>query len=104
MIRWQHQNKRELKAEGESHCTMGLEPSGPAVKLSIIHIIEREPSKFIVTVSGGWPTVISTLKSLLETGSTVLQDPTLLRAPILERSNHGKGNFWKSFVGSRPKN
>ena len=27
VIRWQHQNKPELKAEGESLCTMELEPS-----------------------------------------------------------------------------
>ena len=75
VIRWQHQDKPELKAEGESLCTMELEPSGTAVKLSITHTIEREPSKFIEAVSGGWPKVISNLKSLLETGSTVLQDP-----------------------------
>jgi len=75
VIRWQNQNKPELKAEGESRCTMELEPSGTAVKLSITHTIEREPSKFIAAVSGGWPKVISNLKSLLETGSTVLQDP-----------------------------
>jgi len=74
VIRWQHQDKPELKAEGWSHCTMELEPSGPAVKLSITHAIEREPSKLIVAVSGGWPKVISNLKSLLETGSAVLQD------------------------------
>ena len=75
VIRWQHQNKPELKAEGESFCTMELEPSGTAVKLSITHIIEREPSKLIAAVSGGWPKVISNLKSLLETGSAVLQEP-----------------------------
>jgi uncharacterized protein YndB with AHSA1/START domain len=73
VIRWQNEN--ELKAEGESLCTMELEPSGPAVKLSITHTIEREPSRFIDAVSGGWPKVISNLKSLLETGSTVLSDP-----------------------------
>jgi hypothetical protein len=38
-------------------------------KLSITHTIEREPSKLIAAVSGGWPKVISNLKSLLETGS-----------------------------------
>ena len=54
---------------------MELEPSGTAVKLSITHTIEREPSKFIEAVSGGWPKVISNLKSLLETGSIALQDP-----------------------------
>ena len=75
VIRWQHQSKPELKAEGESRCTMELEPTGAAVKLSITHTIEREPSNFIVAVSGGWPKIISNLKSLLESGSIVLQDP-----------------------------
>ena len=75
VIRWQNQNKPELKAEGDSFCTMEVEPSGTAVKLSIIHSIEREPSKFIAAVSGGWPKVISNLKSLLETGSIALQEP-----------------------------
>ncbi len=75
VIRWQHQDKPELKAEGESHCTMELGSSGPAVKLSITHTIEREPSKFIAAVSGAWPMVISNLKSLQETDSIVLQSP-----------------------------
>ena len=74
VIRWQHQNKPELKAEGASLCTMELEPSGPAVKLSITHTIEREPSKLIEAISGGWPKVISNLKSLLETGSIALKE------------------------------
>jgi uncharacterized protein YndB with AHSA1/START domain len=74
VIRWQNRHKPELEAEGESQCTMELEPSGTAVRLSITHTIEREPSKFIAAVSGGWPKVISNLKSLLETGSTVLQE------------------------------
>jgi uncharacterized protein YndB with AHSA1/START domain len=52
VIRWQHQDKPELQAEGESRCTMELEPSGTAVKLSIIHTIERDPSKLIAAVSG----------------------------------------------------
>jgi uncharacterized protein YndB with AHSA1/START domain len=75
VIRWQNQWKPELKAEGESQCTIEPEPTGTAVKLSITHTIEREPSKFITAVSNGWPKVISNLKSLLETGSVVLQDP-----------------------------
>jgi uncharacterized protein YndB with AHSA1/START domain len=75
VIRWQHQKKPELKAEGESLCTIELEPSGTAVKLSITHTIERELSNLIGAVSGGWPKILSNLKSLLETGSAVLQDP-----------------------------
>lgn len=72
VIRWQHLDKPELKAEGESLCTMELEPNGTAIKLSITHSIEREPSKFITAVSGGWPKILSNLKSLLETGSAIL--------------------------------
>jgi uncharacterized protein YndB with AHSA1/START domain len=75
VIRWQHQARPELTAEGESRCSIELEQIGPAVKLSITHTIERAPSKFIEAVSGGWPKIISNLKSLLETGSPVLRDP-----------------------------
>ena len=75
VIRWQNQFRPELKAEGDSLCTMELEAIGPAVKLSITHTIEREPSQFIAAVSGGWPKVISNLKSLLETGSIALDEP-----------------------------
>jgi uncharacterized protein YndB with AHSA1/START domain len=74
VIRWQHQHRPELKAEGDSLCTMELEIAGTAVKLSITHSIEREPSNFIAAVSGGWPKIISNLKSLLETGSIALAD------------------------------
>jgi uncharacterized protein YndB with AHSA1/START domain len=74
VIRWQNQSKPELKVEGESQCTMDLEPIGTAVKLSITHMIDCEPSKFIVAVSGGWPKIISNLKSLVETGAIVLRD------------------------------
>ncbi len=72
VLRWRNQWKPELAAEGESQCTMELEPVGAAVKLSITHTMEREGSKFIEAVSGGWPKILSNLKSLLETGSVVV--------------------------------
>jgi len=74
VIRWQHQFRPELKAEGESRCTLELEPVGTAVKLAITHTIERDPSKLIEAVSGGWPKIMCNLKSLLESGSIVLKD------------------------------
>jgi uncharacterized protein YndB with AHSA1/START domain len=70
VIRWQHQSG-EMQKEGNSLCTMELEPNGNAVKLSITHTIEREHSKLIEAVGGGWPKIISNLKSLLETGAIV---------------------------------
>ena len=75
VIRWEHQNRAELKADGPSLCTMELEPEGEAVKLSITHTVERDPSKLIEAVSGGWPKIISNLKSLLETGAAALASP-----------------------------
>jgi uncharacterized protein YndB with AHSA1/START domain len=74
VIRWQHQKRPELTAEGPSLCTMELEPAGTAIKLSITHSIEREASKFVEAVSGGWPKIMSNLKSLLETGSIAVQE------------------------------
>jgi uncharacterized protein YndB with AHSA1/START domain len=74
VIRWQHQDKPELKAEGYSLCTMEIEPSSTAVKLSITHSMERDGSKLIQAVSGGWPKVLSNLKSLLELGSIAMEE------------------------------
>ncbi|HEY3777741.1 MAG TPA: SRPBCC family protein [Rhizomicrobium sp.] len=70
-IRWRNEWKPEFKAEGWSLCTMEIEPAGEAVKLTVTHTIERENSGFVGAVSGGWPQILSNLKSLLETGSVV---------------------------------
>jgi uncharacterized protein YndB with AHSA1/START domain len=75
VIRWQHRKMPELEAEGPSLCTMELESNGSAVKLTITHTIEREASKLIEAVSGGWPKILSNLKSILETGSVAMQEP-----------------------------
>ena len=74
VIRWEHQMRPELKAEGASLCTMELEPAGQAVKLTSTHSIEREGSKLVEAVSGGWPKILSNLKSLLETGSVAVEE------------------------------
>lgn len=74
VIRWQNEWKAELKAEGQSRCTMLLEPVGSAVKLTVTHEIERAESKLITAVSGGWPRVLSNLKSLLETGDIAITE------------------------------
>jgi uncharacterized protein YndB with AHSA1/START domain len=71
-IRWRHEMTPELKAEGWTLCTMELEPTGEAVKLTVTHSIDKEQSKFIGAVAVGWPQVLSNLKSLIETGTTLL--------------------------------
>ena len=74
VIKWRNEFKPELKAEGYSRCTIALEPTGGAIKLTITHTIDRAESKLIEAVSGGWPRILSNLKSLLETGEVVLKD------------------------------
>ncbi len=72
VIRWRNEWKPELKAEGPSRCTIELEPVGAAVKLTVTHEMDRPGSAFIAAVSGGWPMILSNLKSLLETGEIVV--------------------------------
>src|SRR5579859_2093194 len=55
VIRWQHQDRPEFKAEGDSLCTMEIEVIGPTSSFS-----SRTAS------TAGWPKVISNLKSLQE--------------------------------------
>ena len=74
VIKWRNEFRPELKAEGFSRCTIALEPTGQAVKLTITHEMERPGTKFIEAVSGGWPRIVSNLKSLLETGEVALKD------------------------------
>jgi uncharacterized protein YndB with AHSA1/START domain len=74
VIRWQNEWSPELKAEGPSRCTFVIEPTGSAVKLTVTHEIDRPDSRVISSVSGGWPLVLSNLKSLLEGGKPVLTE------------------------------
>jgi uncharacterized protein YndB with AHSA1/START domain len=69
VLKWRNEFRPELKNEGYSRCVMELEPAGDATKLTVTHAIDRAESKFIGAVSGGWPKVLSSLKSLIETGS-----------------------------------
>jgi uncharacterized protein YndB with AHSA1/START domain len=68
VLTWRNEFRPELREEGHSRMTYVLEPQGDAVKLTVLHEIDRPGSKFIGAVSNGWPYVLSNLKSLLETG------------------------------------
>ncbi len=72
VIKWRNEWKPGLKDEGFSTCTMDLEPVDSAVKLTITHTINKENAKFIDAVAGGWPKVLSNLKSLLETNEIAM--------------------------------
>jgi uncharacterized protein YndB with AHSA1/START domain len=81
VIRWRNEFKPELKAVGYTRCAMEIETAdyypdrgGKAVKLTITHEAEAEQgAPMIEAVSGGWPKVLSNLKSLLETGAIAFE-------------------------------
>ena len=66
--------KEEAKGEGISRVTFDLEPRGNVVKLTVIHDELGEDGKTLRDISGGWPLVIASLKSMLETGKPLPAD------------------------------
>ena len=74
VIRWINAWRPEFADEGPTRCTFTLETAGTATKLTVCHEIERKESKLIEAVSGGWPKILSNLKSLLETGDVAMAE------------------------------
>lgn len=69
VLTWRGEKTPEQKAEGHSTCTYEIEPAASGtVKLTVAHEIGQANSAVIRAVSGGWPMVLSNLKSFLETG------------------------------------
>jgi uncharacterized protein YndB with AHSA1/START domain len=71
VLKWQNQMFPEMTAEGFSRLTYELEEKGDSVKLTVTHEMDKSESKFIKAVSNGWPMILSSLKSLLETGESL---------------------------------
>lgn len=72
--------QKAFEGEPESKVTFTLEPAGDQVKLSMIHENLEPDGKMFRAISNGWPAVLSSLKTLLETGAA-LQRPTNLHPP-----------------------
>jgi uncharacterized protein YndB with AHSA1/START domain len=71
VLKWRNEFKPELREEGYSRMTCEIEKQEESVKLTIVHEMDRPDSKFIEAVSTGWPWILSSLKSLLETGESL---------------------------------
>jgi uncharacterized protein YndB with AHSA1/START domain len=71
VLSWRNEFVPELREEGYSRLTYELEKLGDSVKLTVIHEIDKPDSKFIKAVSIGWPHILASLKSLLETGESL---------------------------------
>jgi uncharacterized protein YndB with AHSA1/START domain len=75
VLKWRNDLEPELHAEGFSRMTYEIEKAGSSVKFTVIHEMDKPGSKFIESVSNGWPPVLASMKSLLETG-TPLEETT----------------------------
>ncbi|HEX6959772.1 MAG TPA: SRPBCC family protein [Ferrovibrio sp.] len=69
VLTWRNEFRPELREDGHSTLIYELEQQGDMVKLTLLHEIARPGAKFIEAVSQGWPAILSSLKSLLETGA-----------------------------------
>ena len=72
----------EAKAEGFHQLSYELKPLGEVTRLTVVHEVKGAPRTAgllngdIEPFGGGWPQILSDLKSLLETGSSMYGEQT----------------------------
>ena len=71
VLTWLNHLFPDINAEGFSRLSYDLEAKGSTVKLTVTHTMERKDSKLVKAVSNGWPNILASLKSLLETGQSL---------------------------------
>jgi len=80
VLSWRNEFRPELTAEGFARASFDIEPAEGSVKLTVVHEIDQADSKLIRAVSGGWPGILASLKSLLETGEALTRQSISPRA------------------------
>jgi uncharacterized protein YndB with AHSA1/START domain len=71
VLSWRNEFKPELRGDGLSRLSYEIEPQEDMVKLTVLHQSDTPGSKLISAVSNGWPLILASLKSLLETGESL---------------------------------
>jgi uncharacterized protein YndB with AHSA1/START domain len=71
VLSWRNVMRPELAQEGVSRMSCALETQGELVKLTVIHEMALDGSQLISAVSQGWPIILSSLKTYLETGAAL---------------------------------
>ena len=89
----------EVKAQGTTRVTWEIEPVGDSCRLTVVH--DQLPEDANAELYGGWPMILSGLKTLLETGELLTtpgladvhpgrsRGPTLLKKSFTARSARG---------------
>jgi DNA-binding transcriptional ArsR family regulator/uncharacterized protein YndB with AHSA1/START domain len=65
------QDRARFAGERRSRVTFDIEPAGEMVKLTVVHDDFDPTSAILPNVSQGWPRILSSLKTLLETGDVL---------------------------------
>ena len=71
VLSWKHELMPDMRDEENARAIFELEPQGEIVKLTVTHETDKKDSKLIKGVSNGWPIILASLKSLLETGESI---------------------------------
>jgi uncharacterized protein YndB with AHSA1/START domain len=61
----------EFRNERPSRVTFAIEPYGKLVKLTLTHEDFDQESKMLQGISKGWPAIVSSLKTMLESGQAL---------------------------------
>jgi uncharacterized protein YndB with AHSA1/START domain len=75
---FKHELDEDMRKEGATRVAFTIEPHGKLVKLTVTHEGFGTPSKLLDGISKGWPAILSSLKSLLETGKPLVIPPQAL--------------------------
>jgi uncharacterized protein YndB with AHSA1/START domain len=81
---FRHVLNERARQERPSRVTFVIEPHGKLVKLTLTHEDFAEDSVVVDGISRGWPAILSSLKSLLETGTPLIIPIDALSIDTLE--------------------
>ncbi len=68
----------DVKAQGTTRVTWEIEPVGDSCRLTVVH--DQLPETANAELYGGWPMILSGLKTLLETGELLTTPGSLMYA------------------------
>ena len=68
----------DVKAQGTTRVTWEIEPVGDSCRLTVVH--DQLPASANAELYGGWPMILSGLKTLLETGELLTTPGSLMYA------------------------
>lgn len=68
---FRHELDDEMRKEGATKVVFTLEPHGELVKLTLTHEGFAKDSRLLDGISKGWPAILASLKSLLESGDAL---------------------------------